>query len=134
MNMKLNQKYRNLIFTSLAAISLAGCYYDKEDQLYPPPVTPMGNTCDTASVSYATTVKPIIKQYCTDPNCHSGNGTTGAYLLTTYDGLNAIANTRLLGAIKQESGYLPMPQGMAKLSDCDINKVSAWVHQGALNN
>jgi hypothetical protein len=127
--------YKKLIFPLLAVLILAGCYNDKADQLYPEPGTPTGPACDTAAVSFTNTVKPILKQYCTDPNCHIGNGTTGSYLLNTHAGvMSSVNNNRLLGAIRQENGFVAMPQGSAKLSDCDINKITAWVNQGALNN
>ncbi|MBL7718031.1 MAG: hypothetical protein JNL72_04285 [Flavipsychrobacter sp.] len=117
-----------------AIILVAGCYNDKADQLYPEPPAG-GNACDTAAVSYATAVKPVIKQYCTDPGCHSGSGTTGSYLLNTYEGVKLSAdNNRLLGAIRHDNGFVAMPAGMAKLTSCDINKITAWVNQGKQNN
>lgn len=121
-----------------ALIILAGCYNDKADQLYPEPATGGGggnNTCDTANMSFANSIKPILKQYCTDPGCHIGNGAPGSQLLNAYSGAkNYVDANRLLGAINHQNGFVPMPQGMAKLSDCNINKITAWVNQGALNN
>lgn len=133
--MKLTIKHILPIAAS-ALIILAGCYNDKADQLYPEPTTTGGgNTCDTTTMSYNDDIKPIISQYCTDPNCHVGGGTTGSYLLNTYDGLKlTVTNNRLLGAINQDNGFVAMPQGMSKLSDCNINKITAWINQGALNN
>ena len=136
--MKLKNNKIGSVTILVALLALAGCYYDKADQLYPDPnnnPSTGGNTCDTTAMSYASVIKPIIKQYCTDPNCHSGSGTVGSYNLTTYAGLKqSIDNMRLLGAINHSSGYIAMPQGLPKLSECNINKITAWVNQGALDN
>jgi len=37
-------------------------------------------------------------------------------------------------AIEHTGGVSPMPQGAAKLPDCTINKLNAWISQGLKNN
>lgn len=134
--MKLKIKHV-LPLAATAVVMAAGCYNDKADQLYPEPTNPGGggNTCDTANMSFATNIKPILKQFCTDLGCHTGNGAPGTYLLNAYGGTKTyVDNNRLLGAIRHENGFTAMPQGTSKLSDCNINKITAWVNQGALDN
>jgi hypothetical protein len=40
----------------------------------------------------------------------------------------------LLSAVMHQGGAPFMPQTGPMLQDCDINKIAAWVHSGALNN
>lgn len=111
-----------LIFSS-------GCYYDKYNKLYPPVTI---STCDSVNVTYSTTVKGIISNYCM--GCHNASMASGGAIFETYDGVNAwVANGKLMGDVKQLSGYFPMPPG-AKLSDCDLAKMQKWVNDGAPNN
>jgi hypothetical protein len=48
--------------------------------------------------------------------------------------LQHINSGRLLGAIRHESGFLPMPQNASKLPSCDISKIEQWILDGAPNN
>ena len=134
--MILNIKVKQVLLPLIAMLILAGCYYDKADELYPEPDPGGGgNTCDTTGVSYASIIKPVIEQYCSVTGCHDNVVRAATYDLTSYSGLKSAAdNNRLLGAINHQSGFVSMPQGMTKLSDCDINKITAWVNQGKLNN
>lgn len=121
------------IFTLLflvIAISFSGCFYDKEDILYPP------DPCVATGSTYSSTVSPIISSRCY--SCHGSdvaaiNG--GGNVLDSYNSLKPFAtNGKLLGVINHASGYSPMPKNSAKLSSCEINKITDWVNSGALNN
>lgn len=92
-----------------------------------------GTTCDTANMTYSANVAPIISANCT--GCHSGSAPSGGVTLSTYAGVKTQAdNGNLVGVITHASGYPAMPQGGSKLSDCNINKIKAWIARGALNN
>jgi hypothetical protein len=43
-------------------------------------------------------------------------------------------NGDLIGNITHAPGHVPMPYGLPKLPDCEINKFIDWVNNGALNN
>ena len=117
----------NLLVVTGIVMLLQSCYYDSVEELYPNPVE-----CDTTNVSYANDVWPIIESNCL--SCHSGASPSGNISLTNYDQIVAVANSgQLLGAIKHESGYSPMPKG-GKLSNCDILTIEAWVNEGTPNN
>ena len=119
-----------LLLGLLAALS--GCYADNEEDLYPKAPT---SSCDTTDVKYSTTVKPIIEANCATAGCHAGNPAPGGYNFETHAGLLVtINNGRLLGSIRHASGYSPMPKNAAKLPDCSINQIAAWVNAGAPNN
>jgi hypothetical protein len=55
--------------------------------------------------------------------------------LDGYANLKArAANGDLTGVITHAAGYPPMPGDGGKLSDCEINKIKAWISRGAPDN
>lgn len=116
----------------LGACVLQSCYNDKRDQLYPAPVN---NTCDTTNVTYSGTVSAIMSANCASSGCHNSATNSAGYSLDNYNGVRAAAiGPRFFGAINHAPGFSPMPKTGAKLSDCDIKKLSVWVAAGAPNN
>jgi len=112
----------------ILVVALQACYYDNEEDLYP--TVP---ECDTVNVSYSQDVWPIISSNCT--SCHSGGAPSGNVYLDNYDNIVIAAdNGSLLGAIKHESGYSPMPKGGGMLSDCNIALIEKWVEDGTPDN
>ena len=120
---------KHIVIFFIAMIVLNGCYYDKEDLLYPP----SGN-CDTAGSTYSTIVQPALQTYgCI--GCHSGPAPSGNILLSTYTNVKTnVQNGKLYGSIMHSAGYKPMPQSGNKMNTCVINKIKAWIDAGALNN
>jgi mono/diheme cytochrome c family protein len=119
------------LFTGLV-LAISSCYYDKEELLYH---TVSNVPCtDTAGVvSYAQKVAPMLQQYCY--SCHSGNFPSGNIAMGTYAADKAIGqNGSLYGSINHASGYSPMPQGMPKMSSCQIAVVKKWIDAGMQNN
>ncbi len=112
----------------ICMLVLAGCYYDKEELLYP------AGACDTANVSYTNSVLPALQNYgCI--GCHSGTTPSGNISLGSYaDVKTAALNGKLYGSINHMSGYSPMPKGGNKMNVCTISKIKAWIDDGALNN
>jgi hypothetical protein len=117
------------VFLSVLCVVLiscltTGCYYDNEEYLY--------GTCDTTSVTFSQDIKPILDANCI--NCHSG----GAINLTTYDGVKAkVSDSTLYKSISYSYSGANSSKNMpssGKLDDCSINKVKAWIDEGALNN
>lgn len=122
-----------LLTFALMPFFLTGCYYDKEELLYP-----VSNVCDTTSVSYSLMVEPIVKSNCY--TCHSNAvaQTAGAGISleghANFSGFVTNNTTKFLNAVKHEPGASPMPKGGNKLPNCDISKIEAWINQGAQNN
>lgn len=111
----------------LISFGLAGCYYDVEEELYPVV------SCETNGMSYTTDILPIIEANCY--TCHRTGSTITSISLEGYDKLKTAAlNGSLVGAIKHLQGYVAMPQSGAKLSDCNISKIEAWINDGIQNN
>lgn len=89
--------------------------------------------CDVTNVTYAGFVAPLLTTYCV--GCHSGGAPSGGISLNTHAGVQSVAQSgRLYGAISHATGYQPMPRGSAKLPQCTIDKVKAWIDEGAQNN
>ncbi|HWJ26902.1 MAG TPA: hypothetical protein VNS32_10195 [Flavisolibacter sp.] len=116
-----------LIFSVLIVFIASSCYYDKEELLY-------GSNCDTANVTYSTTIKGILNNY-SCLGCHVGTNPSGGINLETHVNVKAQAlSGKLYGAVSHSPGFVPMPDGAAKMSPCDINKVKAWIDAGAPDN
>jgi len=102
----------------------SSCVSNNEEDLYP---------CDTLNVTYSGTVAPIINQNCI--RCHSAIAPSSGYPLEGYDNLKASVDDELLiGSIKHEEGFNPMPEDASKLPDCAIHQIEIWVEVGAPNN
>lgn len=124
---KINMMGQKCIWLVLLAFLLGGCYYDKEDLLY-------GGSCDTSNTSYSSTVTGILNNYgCV--NCHSGANANGGIHLDSYANVKVnVDNGKLNGAINHAPGFIPMPDGAAKMSNCDLAKMKAWMDSGAPDN
>lgn len=93
----------------------------------------MAGQCDTTNITYSGFVAPLLTTYCV--GCHSGGAPSGNIVLNSHAGVQAVAlNGRLIGAITWANGFQQMPRGSGKLSDCNIQKIKAWISNGALNN
>lgn len=100
----------------------------------PPGNNPPPATCDTVNMQYAAHIVPLIQANCF--SCHStANMAISGISLEGYTNLKArVDDGRLLGAITHAAGFSPMPKDMAKLSDCNINRIRGWINRGAPNN
>ncbi|MDP4933751.1 MAG: hypothetical protein NWR30_03495 [Salibacteraceae bacterium] len=89
--------------------------------------------CDTSNVTFSAFVNPLIGQQCL--GCHNASSANGGINLQGYTNVKTyVDNGKFLGSIKHTSGYSPMPQNQAKMDDCTIAKLEAWINNGALNN
>lgn len=117
----------SLIGLLIAAVSTTGCYYDKEEILYP------DTACDTTTIGYSVSVAPILSSSCNA--CHGGNTPSAGIKLDAYAGVKQqVDNGRLFGAITHSPSFSAMPKNAAKLSTCNIAKIRKWIEAGAPNN
>lgn len=73
-------------------------------------------SCDTLTVTFSGNVKPMIDNAC--GSCHS---TTQRLDLSTWQAVKTAAESgKLMGALEHRPGFLPMPQGTPKWSDCEL--------------
>ena len=119
-----------IIKTSLLALMVVGycgCYYDVEEELYGT------SECNTSDMSYSSDIVPIIDSKCIA--CHSTAANFGNVTLEGHQKLLIYVNDgSLIGAIKHAAGFSAMPKNGAKLLDCEIEKIEAWIQAGALDN
>jgi len=111
----------------ICLVALTACYYDSEEKLYPQ------SNCVTTNMSLQTHIVPILERNCYA--CHSAAANTANITLQGYTELIKHVNSgRLLGAVRHDPGFKPMPQGAAKLIACDIAKIEQWIADGGQNN
>lgn len=122
---------KKLLAIAALALVTAGCYNDKYDKLYP-----VGSVvCDTTTVSYTADVRPILDAKCATAGCHDAGTGAGGYDFSTHATTQPSAtNGKLVGTVNWTAGFSAMPKNQPKLSQCEINKITRWANQGALNN
>ncbi|HPE54873.1 MAG TPA: hypothetical protein P5514_10590 [Bacteroidales bacterium] len=119
-----------LLSLSVFTITIQSCKHTPDE------IIPQGNnvnppidtiSCDSTNVTYPSVVHPILDAYCV--SCHGGVSPSGALDFTDYGDVAFVAQSgQLLGAIKHLEGFEPMPQGGAKLSDCEIALIELWIN------
>jgi len=101
------------------------CYYDNEVEQYGITV------CDTSAISYSADIKRIIDGNCI--SCHTPGGQQSTSPFNTYEQLKIYTtNSELVNRIKGIGVNLMPPT--APLTNCDQQKIEAWVRAGAPNN
>lgn len=128
----MNKRLTMLGYAASALIVIAiGCSKRSEDSFTTTP--PPTSECDTVNMKYTADVVPILSANCY--SCHGNGNASAGVTLDSYAGVKFVAESGdLIGTITHASGYPAMPQGGAKLSDCDINKIKSWIANGTQNN
>jgi len=104
------------------------CTYDtlEESDLNP-------NECFTGEVSYTVDIAPMLELSCT--SCHNAGFSSGGISVDGYNDVKVTVELgRLLGSIKHDNGFSPMPRGAPMLDECSISLFEEWIAQGAPNN
>jgi len=83
--------------------------------------------CDTSYVTYFGSVYPIFEANCF--TCHAPPTPEGGIDLTNYEHVSFLANSgQLLGSVKHEAGFAPMPDNAPPLKDCEIVTIEKWIN------
>jgi len=118
----------------LSSISIIACTNESKENITP---DNSGNGCDTTNITYTNYVKSVMDVSCSTAGCHDASTKSGDIDLSNYTAVKGIALTTehntslLLGVINHQNNFKAMPQNTTKLSDCTINKITAWVNAGA---
>lgn len=113
-----------LLGTLAAFISIASCEKEEIEPMMDPPEQ---EECKTDDVTYSNTISSILSG-CTASSCH---GSATSRSMANFADAKAFASKgRILGAVKQQTGFSAMPKGGTKLSACKISQVEAWVNAG----
>lgn len=107
----------------LAMLIAVSCTYKKETI-----------ACSTANVTYNNTIAGILSANgCV--SCHGAGFPSGGVSLHDYNSVKAsVPNNRLFGAVNHSPGFRPMPQGGSKISQCEIDRIKAWIDNGTPQN
>lgn len=110
----------------ILASAISGCYYDKEELLYPGSVSAVD--CTTVQAKYAADVQPIIASKCATGGCHDASA-SGGVILQTHSQVSAKKDRVYARAVVEKS----MPSSGA-LSAAETAKLKCWIDSGAPNN
>lgn len=95
--------------------------------------TNCGIPCDPTQTSFREDIFPILKDYCV--GCHGSNREDGGVNLSSHaEILTSVNNGTLIGSMKREISFAPMPPLGSYVSDCRIAQIENWIAEGALNN
>lgn len=84
--------------------------------------------CDSTNVTYTESISPLISKWCI--SCHGESNPSSGLSLGNYSQVVASAKDgRLMGALKHEPSYSPMPKN-GQLSACGINMFQIWINTG----
>lgn len=105
----------------------SSCYYDNEEELYENYNNL--NPCDTAEVSYANDITPLIEGNCVT-GCHIAGGTGNGIFENHASVKDKVDNGSMLQRVVVAQD---MPPG-GGLTQCQIDQMEAWILNGAPNN
>jgi hypothetical protein len=129
---------KRILFAATIILSMGSCYNDNYHDLYlAKKDTTVTNTCDTTgTITFTAAILPILTANCStnSASCHAAGGTGGINLNSWSSLLATYGNNGQLLRDINFSGGNNMPKDASQLAACDINKITRWVHLGALNN
>lgn len=118
---------RKIIILFLSGLFIVACNSENAEDLADP------SNCDIRDVGYQDDIKALLSTNCGTAGCHGGPNGIGGLDLNTFDDAKQIAaNGQLLGRVTGNSGNIMPPSG--QLPQCEIDKITAWVQDGAPNN
>lgn len=118
-------KHSISLFAIIIALTFSACKYDSEEELY--------TICDTTAVSFSATIQPILAANCN--SCHNATIANGGVITNNYNDLKIPVDAGVFHkAVNHLPGAVPMPFEGQKLPECELNKINAWLNQGAPNN
>ena len=124
-NKMLNHKKSIVVILAVCfVLTMAGCYYDKEDLLYP------NNTdCNTINAKYSTDIAPLMSSKCTTSGCHDAASNAAGLTLENYAQVSSVA-----GRINQRCIVDRTMPPSDVLSATEYSNLKCWISSGAPNN
>ncbi len=110
----------------LMVVLATGCYYDKEELLYPGSNQPVD--CTTVAAKFNADVLPLITTKCATSNCHDASA-AGGRIFQTYAQISGAKDRINTRAVVEKS----MPQ-TGPLLPAEVNILKCWIESGAPNN
>jgi len=85
--------------------------------------------CDLEEITYSNFIGNLFDSKCSNIGCHVSGAAQGS--LATYDDAVAFVSAgKILGALRHEDGFVAMPKNGDMLSECQIDKIEAWIEDG----
>jgi restriction endonuclease S subunit len=111
-------------FFALVIITLISCSKDTTDYAGIA-------VCTGTTPTYTNSIATILNTNCALSGCYNNSAKKGIDLSNYNLASNQFkTNSNNLISIHHGSGVEAMPQGRAKMSDADINKLDCWVKNG----
>lgn len=109
------------------AIQISSCTFYNEEDYFPI------DTCNVENITYSS-LTYIFTGICAA--CHSESFTYRENIkMDSYENVvSSISTGPVWKAINHEEGVRAMPNGLPKLSDCEISKIGAWINAGMPEN
>lgn len=120
------KKYTLLLHLFFMVILVSGCYYDKEELLYPGSTQPVD--CNTVPAKFSADVSPLVISKCAIPGCHNSFA-AGGFIFQNYKQVSEAKERINRMAVIEKS--MP-PSG--PLLPAEINIIKCWIESGAPNN
>jgi hypothetical protein len=118
--MKIKNAFTLAFFIVFGALFFVACTEESDD---PEP------TDNSEKFTYSTHAEPILTNFCATTGCHVSGAQVGS--LANYNDAKAFVQVgRIMGSIKHDAGFSPMPKGQAKLSDQVIETIQQWIDDG----
>ncbi len=116
----------NILILFFLSIFLSSCTFDNEEDLLEDYI------CDSIGLVYSDLTN-IFNGIC--EQCHGAAISYNGIRMDTYENVRSSVNTgKVVPAINHEPGSPQMPNGLPKLSDCNIKKIEAWINAGMPEN
>jgi predicted CxxxxCH...CXXCH cytochrome family protein len=71
----------------------------------------------------------LLDNKCSNIGCHVSGAPQGS-LATYEDAVAFVGVGKILGALRNEEGFVAMPKNGDMLSACEIEKIEAWIEDG----
>jgi len=89
------------------------------------------DTCESTGLTYSNFAGDFINSNCGNAGCHAA-GSAFTFEMHNYETTKtAVDLGRIIGAINHDEGFSAMPQGQSQLSECNIEKLTTWIQDGA---
>jgi uncharacterized membrane protein len=124
--MKLKHKTKSFFSVIMITAAIQGCYYDKEELLYPGSNAAVD--CTTVNAKFAADVLPLITSKCATSGCHDATA-SGGVVFQNYAQINAVKDRINARAVVEKT----MPTA-GPLSQAETNIIKCWIESGAPNN
>lgn len=125
MKMKSKKFFSSIFIITVMSLSVASCYYDKEDLLYGSTVV----DCSTVDSKFSTAINPLMQSKCAYSGCHDAGTAAAGVVLENHTQVAASAGSINQRCIVDKT----MPPG-TPLSSSEISALQCWINAGTPNN